>query len=198
MSPIQSFFKHYLSSLNQNSIGVEVGVRRGDLSQFILENYTGRLVCVDYWDEQPPGIYKEEGNAKAFQQKHFNEYIDKTKKFEERRLTVANLSTLAAGFFPNEYFDFIYIDANHEYDEVVKDLDAWWPKVKSGGLFSGDDWIEGFKPNDGKNMTVYWEQYYCGVFGVNPAVENFTNKHGYKINVVTMPNNFNMWYLYKR
>lgn len=164
----------------------------------MLQNFKGKLVCVDYWDEQPPGVYKEIGNGKSYQEEHFNEYIERTKPFEDRRLTVANLSTVAGTFFPNEYFDFIFIDANHEYDAVVADLDTWWPKLKSGGLFSGDDYIYDFKSDDGNNMTVYWQNLYCGQFGVNPAIEQFADKHQYELNFVDHPRNFNMWYFYKR
>jgi cephalosporin hydroxylase len=35
---------------------------------------------------------------------------------------------------------FIFIDGGHDYDSVMADLHAWWPKVKSGGYFSGDDY----------------------------------------------------------
>jgi hypothetical protein len=34
----------------------------------------------------------------------------------------------------------VWIDAAHDYDSVVKDLAAWYPKVKPDGIFSGHDW----------------------------------------------------------
>jgi hypothetical protein len=36
--------------------------------------------------------------------------------------------------------DSLYIDANHHYAEVLGDLEAWFPKVKSGGLLIGHDY----------------------------------------------------------
>ena len=36
--------------------------------------------------------------------------------------------------------DFVFIDANHHYEHVVQDMIAWYPKVRSGGLFSGHDY----------------------------------------------------------
>ena len=42
--------------------------------------------------------------------------------------------------FDDETFDWIYIDANHNYDSVKADLVAWIPKVKIGGWISGHDW----------------------------------------------------------
>lgn len=34
-----------------------------------------------------------------------------------------------------------FIDASHEYEDVFHDLHAWYPKVKSKGIISGDDWF---------------------------------------------------------
>ena len=36
-------------------------------------------------------------------------------------------------------FDLIYIDAAHMYHRVLKDCNAWWPLIKSPGLFCGHD-----------------------------------------------------------
>ena len=41
--------------------------------------------------------------------------------------------------FPDEFFDFIYIDGNHNYEAVLSDLENWVPKVKNGGWITGHD-----------------------------------------------------------
>jgi predicted O-methyltransferase YrrM len=43
-------------------------------------------------------------------------------------------------FFPNGYFDFIYIDADHSYNGVREDIKVWTPLVKEGGLIGGHDY----------------------------------------------------------
>ena len=40
---------------------------------------------------------------------------------------------------PNE-LDFVYIDGNHHYDYVKKDVEMYFPKVRQGGIFGGDNY----------------------------------------------------------
>lgn len=44
--------------------------------------------------------------------------------------------------FEDDYFDFIYIDADHTYEAVKSDLESWYPKLKKGGIMSGHDYVE--------------------------------------------------------
>jgi predicted O-methyltransferase YrrM len=46
----------------------------------------------------------------------------------------------AATTFADGTFDFVYIDAAHDYESVKRDIDAWLPKVKPGGALAGDDY----------------------------------------------------------
>lgn len=38
--------------------------------------------------------------------------------------------------------DFIFIDADHSYKSVVRDIQDWKPKVKKGGYITGHDWYQ--------------------------------------------------------
>lgn len=59
--------------------------------------------------------------------------------------------------FPDSFFDWVYIDGNHLYDYVRKDLEVSLRKVKPGGFITGDDYTEG----------GWWEG------GVKKAVDEF-------------------------
>ena len=41
--------------------------------------------------------------------------------------------------YKDNYFDYIYIDGEHTYEAVTKDLECWFPKLKNKGLLFGDD-----------------------------------------------------------
>jgi len=42
--------------------------------------------------------------------------------------------------FEDESIDFIFIDTYYSKEQAERDLDAWYPKVKQGGLFMGHDY----------------------------------------------------------
>ena len=41
----------------------------------------------------------------------------------------------ASELFLNNSLDFVYIDANHQYEFVIEDIVAYFPKIKKGDLF---------------------------------------------------------------
>jgi ubiquinone/menaquinone biosynthesis C-methylase UbiE len=75
-------------------------------------------------------------------------------------------SLLAA--LPDRSFDFIYIDGDHSYDGIVKDLDQAARKIKDDGWIVCNDY------------TLYspLEKIYYGVYR---AVNEFCFKHGFEI-----------------
>lgn len=49
----------------------------------------------------------------------------------------------AAKLFEDNSIDFCFIDAAHDYESVKKDIMAYWPKVKNGGILAGHDYEKG-------------------------------------------------------
>jgi predicted O-methyltransferase YrrM len=54
---------------------------------------------------------------------------------------VKGISWEVADQFEDASIDFIFIDADHTYEGVMKDIKSYWPKMKSGGLFAGHDYV---------------------------------------------------------
>jgi predicted O-methyltransferase YrrM len=46
---------------------------------------------------------------------------------------------------PVNHLDWVYIDGNHQYEYVLKDLKTFFPLLKEGGIICGDDYDQGAK-----------------------------------------------------
>jgi predicted O-methyltransferase YrrM len=58
----------------------------------------------------------------------------------EETVTIIKATSLeAAAQYPDRSISFIMIDASHKYQDVIDDIEAWYPKLKLGGIISGDD-----------------------------------------------------------
>jgi hypothetical protein len=107
---------------------------------------------------------------------------------EDRAIMIRAKSEIAADIFPDNSLDFVYIDANHAYQYVVQDIQLWYPKVKPGGYICGHDYIDiqwDQDPNfaeNGIDKHIY-TSVYNGVFGVNPAVDQFCTKNNLDVTV---------------
>jgi len=49
-------------------------------------------------------------------------------------------SLIAFDLVENNYFDFIFIDADHRYEYIAKDIANYWPKLRISGLMCGHDY----------------------------------------------------------
>jgi hypothetical protein len=49
-------------------------------------------------------------------------------------------SVKAANLFTDNSITFCMLDAAHDYDSLKADIEAWFPKVRSGGVIAGDDY----------------------------------------------------------
>lgn len=49
-------------------------------------------------------------------------------------------SVVASRLYDDASLDFVFIDADHSYAAVSRDIDAWIPKVKKGGIIAGHDY----------------------------------------------------------
>lgn len=52
----------------------------------------------------------------------------------------------SGAFIPHGQFDMIFLDANHTYESVKQDIEMWYPRVKTGGVFATHDYGHGDFP----------------------------------------------------
>jgi predicted O-methyltransferase YrrM len=144
----QTFYK--------KGIGAEIGVEYGSFSNRILQDWTGSLISVDMWADISIEI-------------HARKVLSTSRSILKKMASVD-----AAMGVENESLDFVYIDADHDYEHCKQDIEAWFSKVRHGGLVAGHDYLD---------WTV--DQGAPANFGVKQAVTEFCVKNGYELHVTS-------------
>lgn len=140
------FFKLLLESgtLPKNPKIAELGVWIGDTTNSLInmlkENgYSPEYYAIDIFtgsQEHQVEIH-EKYNGSTLDV--FKENLEKNNN--SQYVTIIHNSTHNASLnFPSEYFDYIYVDADHSYEAVRRDIFDWYPKLKFDRYFSGDDY----------------------------------------------------------
>jgi predicted O-methyltransferase YrrM len=148
--------------------GVEVGVAAGIYGEILLHhNPQMELYFVDPW--KPYGLYRDYTRKQTFE-RLMSEAEARFKPFPNAHI-VRTTSVEAAKQFEDESLDFVFIDANHQEKFVTEDINAWYPKVRPGGILSGHDYanLRGRDGVDSDNWRVI------------PAVQKFIKQHNYDL-----------------
>jgi hypothetical protein len=161
----KQLFDKVIESTDDNFVWVELGSWTGKSAAYcIVELYNQKKLkefhCVDTWKGSEGTILMDLSIVKE------DTLFD---VFKQNLLPVENLFTThrmmsweAAKYFEDESVDFCYVDADHNYKGVMKDLKAWWPKIKPGCYMGGDDYTKGWP-------------------GVQKAVRDFFGKKNIKV-----------------
>ncbi len=134
------FLKEVLAIIGEKCYAVEIGVLNGDFSQMILYILNPRsLHLIDPFETSKKKYL--DGLTTAYSTEI--EYENVLKRFRENKNVIINREysyNANPGYF-SKSIDFIYIDASHLYEDVKRDLNDWLPKLKSGGILAGHDYI---------------------------------------------------------
>jgi len=107
--------------------------------ELINRDKLGAFYCVDTWKGEEAIAYDTDivQDLENIFQRNLTPVID--------HITMLSMmSWLAADGFDDESVDFCYVDAGHSYEAVSNDLTAWWPKMRPGSMFAGDDYTKGY------------------------------------------------------
>jgi len=187
--------KQFPTLLNEYSIGVELGVYKGEFSKIILNNWDGTLYMIDVWRSLPTDEYSDISNQQN-PIEVYSEAISNILGYEDRAFMLRIPGKKAVNLFNDHSLDFIYIDANHTYESVKQDIELWYPKVRIGGLIGGHDYLPRHLFQKDKNIPIYFDNgVYAGMFGVNGAVDEFTKVYNLELN--TTNEFFGTWWTIK-
>ena len=123
---------------NHWSTGAELGVSKGKMTGYLVNHTPVMMIAVDLWDDGSDDP-RYEGMKHDRSYKIFQKHIEPVK---EKVQIFRMLSWKAAELVEDKSLDFVFIDADHTYEGVKRDILAWRPKVKH--LTMGHDYnLEG-------------------------------------------------------
>ena len=126
----------------QGGTFVEIGSWKGRSTSFVgpVCNANGtRLVCVDHWGGSQDSLADRYAAALAV------EDVEQTFRRNMQELgirvdVVAEPSLTAVQRFALGSVERIFLDGSHDGASVAQDLDAWMPRLRTGGILAGHDY----------------------------------------------------------
>lgn len=137
---------------------VEVGSWKGQSAVFMAEHcrargYDAAILCIDTWlgsiehlarADLRPLLGLRHGRPTLYEQFHANV---RARGLEDWITPLPQTSQTAARYLAMRSLraDLVYLDGSHEYEDVLADLEAYWPLLRPGGILVGDDFIPMFE-----------------------------------------------------
>ena len=148
---------------HEGTTGAEIGVHEGDFSRRLLRLVRpARLHLIDPWayEDAPAFAQSLYGGRRGGDQAR----MDRRHRAVQRRfrreigtgqVTLHRLrSAEASAAFVDETLDWVYVDGDHRHEAVLRDLELYLPKLRPGGVLTGDDYGEGGWWGDGVKTAV--------------------------------------------
>jgi predicted O-methyltransferase YrrM len=127
--------KELISHLPDNILGIEVGCYAGESTEIFAASGKFRdLICIDFWKE---GFYDDRGTAEA----------EAAFDLVAARYPLIISKHKADSAVLEKYMirpDFIYIDADHSYEQVKNDIENALALLNGKGVIAGHDYVPEF------------------------------------------------------
>lgn len=182
LRPIKALTDLIKSNIMSNMVIVEVGTHSGDTSVDylpILKSINGKSILID-WFLGSEGVVGPHAQGLYTHDQLLDMLKVRIQQIGcEDMVAIYDCSSLeAATRIDDDSIDICFIDADHRYEHVKKDIMAYLPKVKENGFLCGHD-CEGFKYvntfSSEELNTDYCHRGSCHAGVVQAVYESFGN-----------------------
>jgi len=158
----QSVYKNVVENGKDGDHFVEIGAWLGRSASFMATEIknSGKKIkfdVIDTWKGSNEFYHNDYIEKHGSVYENFLKNIDTLKEFIN---PIVECSYIAPKYYEDSTLDFVYIDADHGYETVKKDILSWYPKVKMGGIIAGHDYynsdhvIRAVKDTIGDDITT--------------------------------------------
>jgi len=179
------FYRDVVNNAEDGAVFVEVGSFLGQSAAGMgaLIRSSGKLIRFDAIDQFEISELSDASHAKVIED-HGGDFLAAFKhNIESAQVAdvvncVKASSIEASKIYKDRSISFIMIDASHSYQDVVDDINAWYPKLKLGGIMSGDDldWhevkqaVEDTCKNYKHSSSTWWFRKQCKTLAEHRAL----------------------------
>ena len=173
-------FKTMIDKYQPESI-IEVGSWLGDSAIHMASLSKADILCVDTWlgswewytkFRQEDHWYGRLETLAGYPSVYYNFLSNIMISGYQDRITPLPLDSLSAARIVKDLelnSDLIYVDAGHGFDQVLKDLEAWYP-LTNKAIF-GDDWDTWIEVNEAVTYFCHRIQVPFNVYGRQWVIE---------------------------
>lgn len=156
-------------NISQEGEIAEIGSFKGDFAEVLRNRLKPkRLHLIDPWTGSIVSGDQDGNNVLCYDGQNLYDYVHH--RFRDDHSVVIHRALSSDIRFANLSLDLVYIDGDHSYEGVQKDLQLAIKWVRYGGWICGHD----FAMNKHKTKNHY-------DFGVQRAVLEFCKEHGFRI-----------------
>lgn len=127
-----------LIAANRLGVGAELGVFRGGLTFLILDHFPDLVLhAVDIFEnlKETPSYRTDYYDF----DRTYPEFLRKAEGYGDRLVIHKGYTHDVACEIEDGSLDFVFIDADHNYEGVRQDIIDWRPKLRPGGFLCGHD-----------------------------------------------------------
>lgn len=156
---------------------VEVGSWKGRSTKALAMATPGTVYAVDNWLESPPSPLAQnrpefDEISRRGSEAVYQEFCENLRgELNASKLVVVRAESAKAvetvlNLLGGPTADMVFIDADHAYDAVKRDILAWRPVLAPGGILSGHDYHRGWQgviqavselvPTNRRHETIWW------------------------------------------
>lgn len=134
-------WKGCIDEMNQRPIQyLEIGVLHGanvlSVNELYAKHKDSVMTCIDPWEEYDDYTEFKDAN----QNDHYTTFQINTEHIAHKLKVIRGYSHQIVPSLPDDSFDLIYIDGNHQPEYVCEDAVLCFRKLKSGGFMIFDDY----------------------------------------------------------
>ena len=143
----QPVYTSMVEKFGDNSLFVEIGAWLGKSTAYMAVEIANskkniKFDVIDTWEGSTGSVDTDWYNEiiSGLDMSPYQTFLENTRPVKKYIRPLIGYSYDLVSDYADNSIDFLFIDGAHDYDSVKKDINDWYPKIKSNGMIGGHDY----------------------------------------------------------